>query len=422
VKYPKVKLKDIAEIKGGKRLPKGETLVDYETEHPYIRGQDIKGGIITFDEPKYISKEVYEKIKRYTVDKGDVCVTIVANIGDVGIVPPFLDGANLTENAVKLVDYKRSCNPFYLKYSLLTNEAKSTMVSFAAGAAQSKLGIYKLQEIEVPFPGVTIQNKIASLLSAYDNLIENNNRRIKILEEIAQTIYDEWFVKFRFPGHSKVKIVDSELGKVPEGWEVRLLSDIVETQYGYTETASGEEIGPKFVRGKDINKSSYIDWRSVPYCKIDNDEHPKYKLSKWDIVVIRMADPGKVGIIEKDINAVFASYLVRLKETHNLLTTYYLFYSLLSDRYQSYISGASTGTTRKSASAGVLTGIKICIPPRRLLDMFEAQVEPLRNLLNNLVEKNSLLYSTRDILLPKFISGEIDVEDLDIDVGDIDDR
>jgi len=239
---------------------------------------------------------------------------------------------------------------------------------------------------------------------------------------MAQIIYDEWFVKFCFPGDSKVKMVDSALGKIPEGWDVKLLSDVIQTQYGYTESSSEEEIGPKFVRGKDINKTSYIDWQTVPYCKIRDDEYPKYKLNKGDIVVIRMADPGKVGIVERDIDAVFASYLVRLKDASSLLTTYYLFYFLISDRYQSYISGASTGTTRKSASAGVLTGIKICIPPKALLEKFEAEVRIIRKLLNNLVEKNSVLCSARDILLPKLISGEIDVEDMDIDIGDVDDR
>lgn len=103
--YPQIKLGKIADIKGGKRLPKGEELTENETEYPYIRAQDIRDGRITFDEPRYITSEIRKRIKNYTVKSKDVCITIVgANVGDVGIVPPFLDGANLTENAVKLTN------------------------------------------------------------------------------------------------------------------------------------------------------------------------------------------------------------------------------------------------------------------------------------------------------------------------------
>jgi len=274
-----------------------------------------------------------------------------------------------------------------------------------------------LKKFKFYLPPLNIQYKIASILSAYDDLIENNNRRIEILEEIAQAIYKEWFVYFRFPGHKKVKMVDSELGRIPEEWEIKRLSKVVDTQYGYTESASEEIIGPKFLRGKDINKNSYIIWDEVPYCKIEPDVYKKYKLNREDIVIIRMADPGKAGIIEKDIDAVFASYLIRLK-IKNGMEPYYLFYLLLSDRYQSYISGASTGTTRKSASAGVITDIDILLPDKNVLDQFGEVMNLLRQLLNTLLKKSENLKKSRDLLLPKLISGEINIENLDIKTED----
>jgi len=418
-----LRISDVCNITSSRRIFQREYV---EREVPFYRSKEIilKSKSQPITDTLYISRKRYEEIKsKYGVPTaGDILLTSVGTLGIPYLVQDdeefyFKDG-----NLTWFKDYNGEIRSRFLYYWLLSPIAKGQINSIKIGSSQPAVTIDSLKGMTITVPPDDVQIMILGILSAYDDLIENNNRRIKILEEMALTIYDEWFVKFRFPSHGKVKMVNSELGKIPEGWEVRLLSDIVETQYGYTETASEEKVGPKFVRGKDINKTSYVDWQGVPYCKIDSDEYPKYKLKKGDIVVIRMADPGKVGIVEVDIDAVFASYLVRLKEPHNLLTTYYLFYTLLSDRYQSYISGASTGTTRKSASAGVLTGIKICIPPRKLLDMFEAQVEPLRNLLNNLVEKNSILCRTRDILLPKLISGEIGVEDLDIDVGDINDR
>jgi predicted DNA-binding protein YlxM (UPF0122 family) len=227
---------------------------------------------------------------------------------------------------------------------------------------------------------------------------------------MAQAIYRHRFVDFKFPGHKKIKMIDSPLGKIPEGWEVKTLGDLVTTQYGYTESTQEAEIGPKFLRGMDINKSSYIDWSCVPYCPIDESDYEKFRLSEGDIVIIRMADPGKVGIVEKDVDAVFASYLVRLHIVSEKLAPYFLFYFLLSDRYQAYVTGASTGTTRKSVSAGVMTGIALVTPPKQIVEAFESQIGNLRQLLNKLLERNANLRRTRDLLLPKLISGEIQVE------------
>lgn len=405
----RVKLAKVVDVKGGKRLPAGASFSSEPTAHPYIRGQDIRGGRIRASDQLYITETVFEKIRRYTVRGGDVCVTIVGNIGDVGVTPPELDGANLTENAVKLIPTTSKLDSQFLAYALLSPEVQQQMKLSAAGAAQPKLGIYKVNEIEIPFPAVESQRRIASILAGYDDLIENNTLRIAILEEMARRIYEEWFVRFRFPCHEGQKLVESELGLVPEGWRVVPLADMVDTQYGYTESAQDKPIGPKFLRGMDINKQPYIDWSAVPYCPIHPDELPKFKLSMGDVVVIRMADPGKIGIVEKEIDAVFASYLVRLRITDQRMTPYFLFYFLTGERYQGYITGVSTGTTRKSASAPVITGLKVVMPTYELMMQFNEYVVPLRRLLNMLLDKNSNLRTTRDLLLPKLISGDLDL-------------
>jgi len=308
-------------------------------------------------------------------------------------------------------DFKGN-HPRFVSYFLRTLNFSSQNV---AGAVPGVNRNY-LHLLPVRLPPLSTQRRIAALLSAYDDLIENNLRRIKILEEMAQNLYREWFVKFRFPGHQNVPFTDSPLGRIPEGWKVKALSELVNTQYGYTASAQEKPVGPKYLRGMDINKTTYIDWDAVPYCPIPDAQFPKYQLAEGDIVTIRMADPGKVGIVEKDVNAVFASYLVRLSRTSNRIGPYYLFQFLSAERYQGYITGASTGTTRKSASAGVLTGIDILVPPESILADFESQVQPFRRLLNNLLERNTTIRRTRDLLLPRLISGEVDVSELDIAV------
>jgi type I restriction enzyme S subunit len=266
----------------------------------------------------------------------------------------------------------------------------------------------------IELPSLNTQRKIAAILSAYDDLIENNNRRIKLLEEMAQRIYREWFVDFRYPGHENVPLVKSELGLIPEGWRLTSLSEIVSTQYGYTESASTYAVGPQFLRGMDINKASFIDWSRVPYCPISPANHEKYRLSRGDVVVIRMADPGKVGIVEAEVDAVFASYLIRVRPLDQRVQPYVLFYFMASDRYQGFVTGASTGTTRKSLSAPLITSISFALPPAELQSMFVNCLTPLRQLLTNLIAVNANLRTTRDRLLPRLITGEVDVTDLDV--------
>ena len=338
---------------------------------------------------------------------GTLCITIAANIADTAILG--IPGC-FPDSVVGFIADPAKADIRFIKYYIDT--IKQGMQNASRGTTQDNLSVDKLLTFDFLVPPAKRQREIAAILSAYDDLIENNTRRIAILEEMARRIYEEWFVRFRFPGHEHTRMVDSPLGPVPEGWRVVPLAQMVATQYGYTESATDTPIGPKFLRGMDINKQPFIDWSAVPYCPIDADNFSKFKLSVGDVVVIRMADPGKIGIVEKNVEAVFASYLVRLRIVDERLSPYLLFYFLTSERYQDYITGVSTGTTRKSASAPVITGITFTVPPANVMEQFMGQVTPLRKLLNLLLEKNTNLRTTRDLLLPKLISGELDVSDL----------
>jgi type I restriction enzyme S subunit len=260
------------------------------------------------------------------------------------------------------------------------------------------------------------QRRIAAVLSSFDELIEINERRIELLEDLARSLYREWFVHFRFPGHKDVEFVDSELGPIPEGWEARHLSDVVTTQYGLTTSASKKTVGPKLLRGMDINKRSFVNWEEVPFCSAEEDDVEKFGVDVGDVVVVRMADPGKVGIVERPVEAVFASYLVRFRSVNPSVPPYLLFHFLDSPRYQAWIGGSSTGSTRKSASAAVLTEPVMAIPPSDIATRFESTVGLLRSALTSLVEQSAALRRTRDLLLPRLVSGKLDISDIDLGV------
>lgn len=169
-------LDDICTIKGGKRLPLGHNLVDQKTDHPYIKSRDIKGGAINENELQFVEDSTFQTIKRYIVNEGDICITIVANIGDVGIVPASLDGASLTENAVKLVGLKRGVSSLFLGYTLLMPHYKEYMQLLAAGAAQSKLGIYKIKAIKLWIPPPELMKK-------FDAQIVPLRKQVHLLEK-----------------------------------------------------------------------------------------------------------------------------------------------------------------------------------------------------------------------------------------------
>ena len=291
-------------------------------------------------------------------------------------------------------------DPHFVYYFLKTLD----LAQLNSGAAQPSLNRNFVHAVPVRVPEPYRQRAISSVLATYDDLIENNRRRIALLEEAARLLYREWFVHFRFPGHEHVRIVDG----VPEGWGRRHLGDVVSTQYGHTASASKDEVGPKFLRGTDINKRSYIDWASVPYCPEQGLKFEKYALSPGDILVVRMANPGKVGLVEKAIRAVFAPYLVRLKiKSPAEIPPAYLFMTLSDEGYQGFIGASSGGATRKTANAKLLTDFHLVLPPPALLSVFSEQVTALRALITRLVEQSASAAQARDLLLPRLMSGEI---------------
>ena len=298
-------------------------------------------------------------------------------------------------------DFKGN-SPRFVYYKLQTLHLER----FNGGASVPTLNRNVLGTLPVKIPRRTAQDRIAATLSAYDDLIENNRRRIRLLEQAARLLDKEWFVHLRFPGHEHVNIVDG----VPERWKKKPLYELVATQYGFTETATDEPIGPRFLRGADINKTSYIDWSTVPYCPGDKCDLKKYALQVGDIVVIRMADPGKVAIVETEEKAVFASYLVRFTQKTGVdIPSLYLFYVLSDDSYQGFISGASGGATGKSASAKLLVDFNIFVPSPTLMALFVEQVHPLRQQIQKLLQHNASLRQARDLLLPRLMIGKVSI-------------
>ena len=379
--------------------------------------KDMLNGRISRGSVSRVSEETANRLSAHRMAAGDLVLARRGDVGRLASVDSEEAGWVCGTGSIRIhVPDHEVVDPRFLRYAMSSPGVTEWLAGQAVGATMPNLNAEIVSAVPIAVPGSSTQRRVAAVLSAFDELIEINERRIELLEDLARSLYREWFVHFRFPGHEEVEFVDSELGPIPEGWEARHLHDVVTTQYGLTASASQEADGPQLLRGMDINKRSFVDWEEVPYCSADEDDVAKFGLEIGDVCVVRMADPGKVGIVERPVSAVFASYLVRFRAINPSVPPYLLFHFLDSLRYQSWITGSSTGSTRRSASAAVLTEPVMAIPPIDIAARFESKAFPLRSRLTNLVEVSAVLRRTRDLLLPRLVTGQLDISDIDLGV------
>ena len=348
-----------------------------------------------------ITKEGLKRSSAKLMPKGSILMTSRAPIGYLAIAN---NDISTNQGFKNIICDEELVNNEFLYYYLKANIEYVKL--FSSGATFPEISGSKFKNIKIQIPDLETQEKIADILSTYDELIENNNRRIEILEKAAEEIYKEWFVRMRFPGYENTKFIKG----IPEGWEVKKLKNFSKLVHGYTESANEIEIGPKYLRGTDINKNSYINWEEVPYCEIDKNKVNKYKLYKNDIVIIRMADPGKVAIVEKDTEAVFASYLIKIDYDENKIRPYYMFYTLYSAGYQDHIKSFSNGTTRSSINSKMILNSKIIVPSIQIQEKFNEIMKNHRIMMNKLLDENQNLIKQRDLLLARLMNGTIEVK------------
>ena len=375
-------IKDICKIKSGKRLPKGTDFSEKPTKHKYIRARDIKNGKIDGSDLGYISEEIHKKIARYIVNTNDIIITIAGTIGEVALVSKKFDGVNLTENAVRLTEFSKDVCPEFLAYILKSPERKEYMEQVAGGSAQPKLGIYKIEAIKVDLPDIQIQHKIADILSAYDDLIENNQKQIKLLEETAQRLYKEWFVDLRFPGHENTKIVDG----VPEGGSRTNINGILTFHRGYDLTKNEMKAG----RYPVIGSTSIIGY------------HNEFKIKGPGIVTGRSGSLGKYQLVWDDFWPHNTSLYISNYKGHNIFFVYSL---LQTVDFASLNNGGAIPTLNRN----VLSNIEVIEPTDELQEMFATITEAQYRKIRNLEKQNNQLKMARDALLPKLMSGEVEV-------------
>jgi type I restriction enzyme, S subunit len=288
-------------------------------------------------------------------------------------------------------------------YSVVRNqEFTDYLTNNAKGAAYPAVDTETIHNAKIHLPPLSTQRKIAAILSAYDDLIENNTRRIQILEEMAQMIYRHWFVDFKFPGHEQVRLIDSgtELGLVPEGWELSTLGDTCNLVMGQSPSSQYYNemgIGLPFHQGVSAFGNRYPEDKI--FCTIEN------RIAERDDILFSVRAPvGRMNISNKKIIIGRGLCSIRNKKGYQ----WYTFHQLREIFFKEDIIGG--GTIFKSVTRQDMENIKLLYPNRKdILDRFEEFVCIISQEIYHLTEMNKNLQTTRDMLLPILVNGQMNV-------------
>jgi type I restriction enzyme S subunit len=342
----------------------------------------------------------YSQIKKYVSEQtadtwfrtghpmvDDVLVTTVGAIGRVAFMK--IARGCIAQNVISLRTDPTRLDGSYLFYYMACGNTQTRLLNMNIGVAQPSLKVPHLLDLEVSFAPLPTQRKIAAILSAYDDLVENNLRRMKILEEMAQNLYREWFVKVRFPGHQHARFTDSSLGRIPGGWEVKRLGEILELNYGKALKKEDRREGNVPVYGS----SGVVGYHDVPLVKGPG------------IVVGRKGNVGSVYWSDESFFPIDTAYFVTSK-----MPLRFLFYDLQTKNFLNN-DAAVPGLNRNQAYS-----LETVTPPEDIMNRFCQFANDFERQAAVLRLQSTTLRRTRDLLLPRLISGEVDVSALDIAV------
>ena len=393
MKWEKVRLEDCCySISDGDHQPPPKA----QQGIPFVTISNINSmNQLDFSDTMFVPKEYYQSLdEKRKVRKGDVLYSVVGSFGIPVLIKeerPFV----FQRHIAILRPKEDIVDSGFLFYTMLNRDFYAKADAVAIGAAQRTVSLGSLRNIKIDVPSLESQKHIADILSAYDDLIENNQKQIKLLEEAAQRLYKEWFVDLHFPGHENTKIVDG----VPEGWNEKTLSQVANVIMGQSpksEFYNSEKRGLPFHQGVGSYGVRFVmdDIYSTSYTRIAEPN---------SILFSVRAPVGRLNITKNKV--VIGRGLAAINQTDGCQS--YLYYLLKNKFFKDNIVG--NGSIFASVSKDKLLNQKFLIPERNLMMQFEKIVSQIDKQIENLDSKNKKLIEARDRLLPKLMSGEVEV-------------
>lgn len=404
-----------AELKTG---PFGTQLKasDYtENGTPVINVRNIGFGSIKVDKLEFIAPSTRDRLSSHVLKNGDIVFGRKGAVERHVFIRQEQNGWFQGSDCLRLRFASQRVEPLFASYYFLTSEHQRWMMNQCShGATMASLNQGILERIELPLPPLPVQQRIAGILSAYDELIENSQRRIKILEAMARALYREWFVHFRFPGHEHHPRVASPLGEIPQGWEVKTVADAFVISGGGTPSRKEDE----FWEGGTIQWYSPSDLTGAGTMFMDdsNDHITERGLAQSSARMfparsVMLTSRATIGAIAINTHPACTNqgFITCLPNDH--VPLFFLFHWLTENvpTFQRMASGA----TFKEISRGVFKTIEFLEPPDDLVGRFEAIAAPMAEQVLSLQRQIQNLRRTRDLLLPRLLSGQValDIED-----------
>ena len=395
-KWKRAPLGVVADLCLGKMLDqnknRGEPL-------PYLANVNVRWGEFTLDSLRTMRFEAHE-MERYGLKFGDIVMCEGGEPGRCAIWKEQIPGM-MIQKALHRIRPKGLLDYRFLYYNLLHIGNSKRFDQYFTGATIKHLPGEKLAKVEVDLPPLLIQQRIAGILSAYDDLIENSQRRIKILESMARAIYREWFVNFRFPGHEGHPRIASPLGKIPKGWEVKLVKDISTVTYGFPFQSgkfNTDGAGTPVIRIRDILAGATATFT-------EEEAEEKFHVKDGHILV------GMDGDFHMNFwssGHAYQNQRVARFEPNEGISNYHLFLTL--EKPIQEFNKSIVGTTVAHLGDMHIKTIKLVWPPEDLRSKAHGILEPISKQVITLKQQAATLRRTRDLLLPRLLSGQIDVE------------
>lgn len=383
----------------------------------FLSCKDIFNGKLNYDGARQITEaDFVETNLRTRLEPSDILITNSGTIGRMAFMPhnEFTRRTTFQKSVAILKPNPSRVEPRFL-YFLLQSDIRR-LTDYAGGTAQKNLLLRDLRAFQVELPSRPMQCRIASILAAYDDLIENNTRRIVILEEMARSLYREWFVNFHFPGHENVEMVESGTGCLPAGWRWAALKEVAQVN----ELSIKLQHAPSHI--------NYIDIASVSPCRVNViqplsfDEAPgrarrvvRHGDTIWSNV--RPNRRSHALIIDPIPNLIASTGFSVL--TPSTVPFSFLYLSVTTDEFTGYLANHATGAAYPAVTAKDFETATVLFPSPNVTQRFHEVAADTFVLSHRLHRKNEVLRRTRDLLLPRLISGELDVSDLDIDTREL---
>lgn len=401
-----VRISDLGRVVTGKTPPSSQPEL-FGDLHPFLTPTDIDGFARYIEPTRFLSPEGRDFQHRLMLPERAVCVVCIgATIGKVCMTgrPSF---TNQQINSVVVNENEH--DPFFVYHLLTTLHDK--LKSNAGGAATPIINKTTFSEIEIQVPPLPMQRRIAGILSAYEGLLENSQQRIRLLEAMARALYREWFVHFRFPGYGDVKFVETQFGRVPEGW-VLPFTDHVDFKEGPgLRNWQYRKEGLPFLNIRtlidndiDLSKVQFLDPKEV------EDKYQHFLLREHDHVVSSSGTIGRIVTIRAEhLPLMLNTSIIRMRPQGKRMDCWLLKHFMLSDYFQNQAMSFATGAAQANFGPIHLKQMKIIAPDERTTAEYERLVAPMELAIMSLARKIQNLRRTRDLLLPRLLSGQVNL-------------